>query len=55
LLPPLPAVNVMLLVWRENVWRRVSVGSILLDEWAKLDRYFEDIHSAKVCVDRRVV
>ncbi|KAF2829382.1 HET-domain-containing protein [Ophiobolus disseminans] len=41
--PPVPAINVLLIVWGECVWRRVSVGCILLTDWAKLDRYFEDI------------
>jgi hypothetical protein len=41
---PVPAINVMVIEKTgDDVWRRISVGSIFLKEWTKLNRHFEDV------------
>lgn len=42
-LSPVPAVNVMLICWEDGFARRVTVGLIMLKQWAKAERKFKDV------------
>lgn len=42
-LSPVPAVNVILICWEDGFARRVTVGLIVLKQWAKADRKFKDV------------